>query len=56
MTCGDLQVIARVSGPQCSYCAKVNGALLVAAMAEDQDTFFLTISVSWTMRNAPRTR
>ena len=38
ITCGNLKVLARVLGPQCSYQAELIGAVLVAVLAEDGDT------------------
>ena len=41
LTCGDLEVISRVQGPQTSYRAELQGARLFVELAEDGDTLTL---------------
>jgi len=41
LTCGELQIISRVQGPQTSYRAELQGARLFADVAENGDTLTL---------------
>ena len=41
LSCGELEVISRVQGPQTSYRAELQGARLFVELAEDGDTLAL---------------